>query len=83
MNVLVWVVQALLALVFSYSGSQKATRSKPDLITAGQTGVAPFPLRVVRFTAVCELAAAAGLILPWQPTLHQSSPRSLPSGLGS
>jgi uncharacterized membrane protein YphA (DoxX/SURF4 family) len=64
-NVALWIVQGLLAAVFAFSGWQKSTKSKEQLIAAGQTGVAPFPLPVVRFTAATELAAAAGLILPW------------------
>jgi hypothetical protein len=29
-----------------------------------QTGVAPFPLPVIRFTAFCELLGAIGILLP-------------------
>ncbi|WP_370337576.1 DoxX family protein [Catenulispora sp. MAP5-51] len=42
----------------------KSTWSKGRLIASGQTGVTPFPLSVLRFAAVCELFAVAGLILP-------------------
>ena len=65
MNTLLWIVQALLAALFLLSGSLKSTGSKERLIASGQTGVTPFPLPVLRFAAVCELFAAAGLILPW------------------
>ena len=58
-------MQGLLAVVFTFSGSQKATKSKPQLIAAGQTGVAPFPLPAVWLAAAAELLAVAGLILPW------------------
>jgi len=64
MNAFLWVVQALLAALFLLSGSLKSTWSKDRLVASGQTGVAPFPLPVLRFAAVCELFAAAGLILP-------------------
>jgi uncharacterized membrane protein YphA (DoxX/SURF4 family) len=65
MNVALWIVQVVLAAVFAFSGTQKATRSKEALIASGQTGVAPFSLPVIRFTAISELAAAIGLIVPW------------------
>jgi hypothetical protein len=64
-NVVLWVVQVVLAALFAFSGSQKSTKSKEQLVTAGQTGVALFPMPVVRFTALMELAAAGGLVLPW------------------
>jgi len=63
-NAALWAVQILLAAVFAGSGIVKLTMSKPRMIATGQTGVAPFPLPVIRFTAACEVLAAAGLILP-------------------
>src|SRR5205823_6185164 len=65
MNVALWIGQGLLALVFTYSGLIKATQTKDRIIALGQTGVAPFALPVIRFTALCELLAVAGLIAPW------------------
>jgi uncharacterized membrane protein YphA (DoxX/SURF4 family) len=64
MTIALWVVQFLLAGLFLTSGILKATMSKDRLIATGQTGVAPFPLPVIRFTAVCEILAAIGLVLP-------------------
>jgi uncharacterized membrane protein YphA (DoxX/SURF4 family) len=64
MNVALWVGQIVLALVFAASGSAKLLQSKERLIATGQTGVAPFPVPVIRLTATCELLAAAGLLLP-------------------
>jgi DoxX-like family len=65
MNVVLWVVQGLLAALFVGSGTAKSVMSRQRLIDTGQTGIALFPMPVVRFTAVVELAAAVGLILPW------------------
>jgi uncharacterized membrane protein YphA (DoxX/SURF4 family) len=65
MNVALWATQILLAAIFLGSGALKVSRPKDRLIATGQTGVAPFPLPVIRLTAVAELLAAAGLILPW------------------
>ena len=65
MNIALWVIQGLLAAVFAVSGAAKSTLSKPRLIATGQTGVTPFPLPLIRFTAYCELLGVAGVILPW------------------
>ncbi len=65
MNTALWVGQIALAGIFVASGSAKLVQSKDRLIATGQTGVAPFPLPVIRLTATCELLAAAGLLLPW------------------
>jgi uncharacterized membrane protein YphA (DoxX/SURF4 family) len=65
MNSALWTAQILLAVLFLGSGSAKVAWSKERMIASGQTGVAPFPLPVLRLTAGCELLAAAGLILPW------------------
>jgi hypothetical protein len=65
MNTVLWIFQGLLAVVFTASGVSKATFSKKKLIAIGQTGVTPFPLPLIRFTAYCELLGAIGIILPW------------------
>lgn len=64
MNVALWSAQIILAAVFAASGTAKSTMPRQRLIETGQTGVALFPMPVVRFAAVMELLAAAGLILP-------------------
>ncbi len=65
MNLLLWIFQGVLAVVFLGSGVAKSTMSRERLVATGQTGVAVFPMPVVRFTAACEVLAAAGLVLPW------------------
>lgn len=54
-----WVVQALLALLFLFNGVMK-------LVLPAEALMAQFPLPVlfVRFIGVCELLGAFGLILP-------------------
>lgn len=64
MSETLWVVQVLLAVVFLASGALKSTMSKERLIATGQTGIAPFPLPVIRLTAICEVLAAVALVLP-------------------
>jgi hypothetical protein len=65
MNTIMWILQGSLALVFLGSGIAKSTMSRERLIATGQTGIALFPMPVVRITAVSEMLAAAGLLLPW------------------
>ena len=64
MNVTLWIAQGLLAAIFLASGSLKISMAKDKLVASGQTGVAPFPLPVIRITAFCELLAVLGLLLP-------------------
>lgn len=64
MNLLLWTLQVLLAGVFTASGLAKISQPKERLVAIGQTGVAPFPLPVIRFTAFCELLGAIGVVLP-------------------
>jgi uncharacterized membrane protein YphA (DoxX/SURF4 family) len=69
MNLALWVGQALLAVVFLYSGALKVSQSREKLLGMGQTGVAVFPLPVLRSVAFCELLGAVGIILPWLTNL--------------
>jgi hypothetical protein len=65
MNIMLWIFQGVLAVVFAGSGVVKSTMSRQRLLDTGQTGIALYPMPVVRFTAICELFAAVGLLLPW------------------
>lgn len=65
MNVALWVGQALLAVLFLYSGVLKVSRSRERLIAAGQTGVSVFPAPLVKLVACCELLGAVGVVVPW------------------
>lgn len=64
MNALLWTLQGLLAAIFLASGLAKISMPRERLLATGQTGIAPFPMPVVRFTAFCELLAAVGIVLP-------------------
>src|SRR3569832_2269507 len=64
MNVATWIVQVILAAVFSYSGVYKGTHSKPQIVASGQTGVRWYSAGFIRFIAISELFGVAGLILP-------------------
>ena len=65
MNIALWSAQLILAGVFAASGTAKMTMARERLLATGQTGIAMFPMPVVRFTAAMEVLAAIGLVLPW------------------
>lgn len=64
MNAALWLAQIILAGIFGLSGTAKLTLSRERLLATGQTGIAMFPMPVVRFTAAAEILAAAGLVAP-------------------
>ena len=64
MNALLWTLQGSLAAIFTVSGLAKISQPKDRLIAIGQTGVAPFPVTVIRITAFCELLCAIGILVP-------------------
>jgi uncharacterized membrane protein YphA (DoxX/SURF4 family) len=64
MNLTLWIAQGLLAAIFLFSGSLKIGMAKERMIATGQTGVAPFPVPLIRVTAASELLAVLGLLLP-------------------
>lgn len=65
MNIALWIGQALLALVFAWSGYQKGTQPKERLLASGQTGVRAYSVPFIRFIAAAEALGALGLVLPW------------------
>jgi hypothetical protein len=58
-NVALWIVQGLLALVFLFAGGMKFMMS-PEEMSAGT----PFPGVFYQFIGACEVLGAFGLILP-------------------
>lgn len=65
MEIAAWIVSILLGVVFTLSGVAKSVMSRDRMIATGQTGVAPFPLPLVRVVAAAELLAVVGLFVPW------------------
>lgn len=64
MNIVLWIVAVLLALVFAAAGTMKLARSKAQLAEAGQAWVESFPPGAVKAIGALELLAAIGLIVP-------------------
>jgi uncharacterized membrane protein YphA (DoxX/SURF4 family) len=63
MNIFLWIVQAILAVLFAMSGVPKAVQPKEKL--AGEyPWMHDFAPATVRFIGVVELLAAIGLIVP-------------------
>ena len=64
MNIALWIVQGLLAVVFGASGVVKTSRDRKRLFDEGITWVEDFSAGAVRTIGVLEVLAAVGLILP-------------------
>ncbi|MFJ4835768.1 DoxX family protein [Streptomyces sp. NPDC088747] len=63
MNVFLWIVQAVLALMFAMAGVMKSTQPKAELVEK-LPWVSDYSAGTVRFIGIVEFAAALGLILP-------------------
>ncbi len=59
MNRVLWVIQALLALLFLFAGGSKLVMSAAEL-----TGQTPIPAWFLRFIGVMEILGGLGLVLP-------------------
>ena len=64
MNVALWVVQALLALLFLFAGGTKLVLPIEVLTSMGSPTQVHLPSLLIRFIGVCEVVGALGLILP-------------------
>jgi len=63
-NIAAWTAQIALAFIFAFAGGFKAFVPAAALL-AKAPDLAALPLPLVRFIGIAELAAAAGLVLPW------------------
>jgi hypothetical protein len=60
MNIALWIVQGLLAVLFIFAGGMKLVVPIETL-----TQQTPLPGLFVRFIGVAELLGGLGLVLPW------------------
>lgn len=60
MNTALWIIQALLALLFLFAGGAKLVMPIEEM-----TKQVALPGLFLRFIAVCEVIGAIGLVLPW------------------
>jgi hypothetical protein len=63
MNIMLWILQVLVAFLFLMTGSAKAFRPLDDLAQRWDW-IAKAPPQFVRLLGFCEMAGAVGLILP-------------------
>ena len=63
MNVVLWILQVLLALVFGYSGMGKATKPREELKERIEF-VEDFTDGQIKMIGILEILGAVGLILP-------------------
>ena len=61
MNILIWIIQILLALLFLFSGSMKFVMSVAEM---NNQAAVVLPGIFLHFIGVCEILGGVGLILP-------------------
>lgn len=64
MNIVLWIIQVLLALLFLFAGGTKLVIPPEVLAAMGSPNQVHLPGLLVRFIGVCEVLGALGLILP-------------------
>ncbi|HEU4510572.1 MAG TPA: DoxX family protein [Pyrinomonadaceae bacterium] len=64
MNILLWVIQIILALLFLFAGITKVVLPIEVLMQNASPNQVQLPILFIRFIGVCETLGALGLILP-------------------
>ncbi|MEO1272823.1 MAG: DoxX family protein [Myxococcota bacterium] len=64
MNIVLWIMQVLLAFAFMMAGGMKLVTPIADMAAQGMAFVEMAPSWLVRFIGLSEVAGALGLILP-------------------
>jgi uncharacterized membrane protein YphA (DoxX/SURF4 family) len=64
MNILLWIIQILLALTFLFSGGMKLVLPAEVLNSMGSPNQVLLPPLFLKFIGVCEVLGGLGLILP-------------------
>src|SRR5258706_14389633 len=64
MNVVLWVIQVLLALLFLFAGGTKFVFSIEQMRAMGPPNQVLLPGLLIHFIGVCEILGALALILP-------------------
>lgn len=71
MNILLWIVQIVLALLFLFAGGTKLVLPIATLTEMGSPNQVVLPGLLIRFIGVCEVLGAIGLIAPGVFRTHQ------------
>jgi uncharacterized membrane protein YphA (DoxX/SURF4 family) len=64
MNIALWIVQILLALMFLFAGGTKLVLSSEVLQSMGSPNQIMLPGLLIKFIGLCEVLGGLGLILP-------------------
>ena len=64
MNILLWVVQILLALLFLFAGITKLVLPAEVLMAMGSPNQVRLPILLLRFVGLVEVLGTIGLIIP-------------------
>ena len=64
MNILLWILQILLAMLFLFAGGTKLVLPIQMLTDMGSPNAIVLPGLFIRFIGVCEVLGALGLVLP-------------------
>ena len=64
MNIILWIIAAVLAVAVIVSGGLKLSRPKDALVGLGMEALEPLPPRMIKILGGLEVAAALGLVLP-------------------
>jgi uncharacterized membrane protein YphA (DoxX/SURF4 family) len=64
MNIALWIIQILLALLFLFAGGTKLYFSPEVLAAMGPPNQVHLPGLFLQFIGVCEVLGALGLVLP-------------------
>ena len=71
MNILLWIIQILLALLFLFAGGTKLVLSAETMASMASPNHVVLPMWFVRFIGVVEVLGALGLVLPGLFRRHQ------------
>ena len=64
MNIILWIIQILLALLFLFAGGMKLVLPTETLQQMGSPNQILLPGLLMKFIGVCEVLGGLGLILP-------------------
>jgi uncharacterized membrane protein YphA (DoxX/SURF4 family) len=64
MNIVLWILQVLLACLFLFAGGMKLVMSPEALRAMGPPNQVQLPGLFLQFIGVCEVLGALGLVLP-------------------
>lgn len=65
MDVVIWILQAVLALAFLGAGGMKLVRPKSALVSSGMGWASDFSDGAVKAIGAVEVLGAIGLVVPW------------------